>query len=297
MANLNNIFDAIATKQGFRTTDNERAYSLFRQSHYSAFADEFNALLGGGTDYDKAAREYVSKGAEGKSPGEALHTAFNKFSDKYRLGDLPGSDTSVKNVGKGVLRQRFFDMPEPQPPHPQREVANAVSADLFGFVPSNEELGENNTLFLHNRLNEHIRYDDSNVRPLRTDGPEILGFDSFIPLRILRDDIEQVGEDHLLQGMLDDEGPVCVAIQKSNLDTLDTYTNTMRHGFLEAESRREPFRLDTNAPLPFMSNNVIGFTVDSDMWRYPMTRGVKSEAVLPVWTQLAMINSLGPQLY
>ena len=187
-------------------------------------------------------------------------------------------------------------MPEPQTPHPEREVANSVSADLYGYVPSNDELGENNTLFLHNRLNDHIRYMDSNVRPARTDGPEILGFDSMIPHRTLRDDFEQVGEEHLLSEMLLHGPPLCIDIPKSNLDTYDSYVTRMRQGYLEPEARREPFRLDTNAPLPFMSNNVIGFTQDCDQWRYPMTRGVKSQAVLPVLTQLAMFDQLGPQI-
>ena len=215
--------------------------------------------------------------------------------------------TEVKQVdrAKPILRARFqqdtgSDVKESVP----QQIADTESAELFSYVPVNGELGKNNSIFLHNRLNDKIRYSNADQIP-QANIPNTLGFssqmnsDKFVPpMDSIIDRARPVVAGQILTSIPNIQGSAM--LPGSNLMTRDAFTGRIQNGiFIDTQMQPDKYMMNeaTFNPLPVFSNNKIGLKPYYDQWRTPLAPSKQQTPILPLDKQLSMSLMVGPQIY
>ena len=292
-----NVLDSVAANLGL--TINSEVYNAFRSVYASKFQQEFqtytvnNPLL---TDIGLRAREFLTE-----SKREEIRREFLKFADNHGFAIQALRPNQSEPVpGFEYLRARYtIAEPSDVKESLTQQVSDTAEADLFNYVPPNAELGEYNSLYLYNKLNQAQRFHNSNVKPL-TNIPNVLGFESAFneqQFQSTYSQLRQVEQSELMQKTLD-MLPAIGILAGSNLRTVDPFTEREQFSYMiPGNPQPDRFSRDPNQPLGAAFNNYHGFTPWYDQERKPLERSVPAGPSMNRDQQLVTAFLVGPQIY
>lgn len=167
-----------------------------------------NQLVRNATDINAAIAANPSNPARGQilGRGRAFVPRVATGRAAVRVRDIQKADaplpTSVPEIDETdvplLIRPRFEMAGGSAVQEPLlQQLADVTRAGLFSFKAANDEMGENNSLYLDNLKNDVIRYTDADVKPFNSfaaNEPNVLGFKSEILDGLYASAYNQIGE-------------------------------------------------------------------------------------------------------
>lgn len=286
------VFDSVATSLGL--TKNPRAYAGFRTGATAEFTKQVEDIMAKDPTLTitQAAKAFVRGGG-----GKGLKSTFETYLEE--TNQTPELNEPI-DESKRILRARYdVAPPSAVAESVPEQVADTAQAELFTYVPPGEELGENNTLFLHDRLNDEIRFAKCNEKVMMNE-PNVLGFNSefndqqYYPVK---EDFNMLIENQSGGKLAASTQPFSI-LPNSNLQTTDPLNGVTQTSYWVAGAPQPgPMMRDTNYALPVGFSNYLGFAPWNGQARTPMFPSVQPGPDANYEQQLHTAFFLGPQIY
>ena len=287
------VFDTITAHLNLQT--NPTVYSGFRDHYLPKFQEDFSNYKPKSNDLNFVVRDWLSPDNKKK-----ITDSYLKFTENTGQATQATVPTSAAVPGKTNLRFRYLigegaDVKESL----TTQVHDSAAADLFNWTSPNSENGEYNTLFLYNQLNEHFRYQNSELKPL-TNIPNVLGFNSTLSTEQFTPAIEQLYEvekSEMVKLPLENLHGIGI-LPGSNMREIEPFTQKERDSILiPGEIQPRGFSRDPNQPLSARFNNMHGFVPFYDQYRHPLLPSAQAGPQMSTEFQISQMILAGPQMY
>ena len=287
------VFDTNTAQLNLQT--NPTVYSGFRNEYLPTFQDDFSNYKPKSNDLNFIVRDWLSPDNKKK-----ITDSFLKFTENTGQAVQATVPTAAPVAGKANLRFRYtIGESEDVKESLTTQVHDSAAADLFNYTSPNSENGEYNSLFLYNQLNEQLRYQNSEIKPL-TNIPNVLGFNSTLSTEQFTPAIEQLYEierSEMVKIPLENLHGIGI-LPGSNMREIEPFTQKERTSILiPGEIQPRGFSRDPNQPLAARFNNLHGFVPYYDQYRYPLQPSIQAGSQMSTEAQISQMILSGSQMF